>query len=297
MSAGFQTRISKAFRVRGTTARAIYYNARRAGRFFRDSVRRSAMAALPPTGVHIPREAGFVLVPGDRFEETPAIVADARAALSRFDASMPPGGKNRKRFLQNVLDPSTLTVESPIVRFALRGDVLSTVSEYLGVVPFLTAINVFHSDTVEGLPTSSQLYHCDGDDVTQIKIFIYCSDVDMRSGPLTILDADATRTVQRRTGYQYRQRLTDEQVHGVVGRGAEHPILGQSGASVFVDTSRCFHFGSRVAPDAPPRLVTMVQYQTPYSFMLPADAQASLPFRRFLASPSLTSLQRLVLGA
>lgn len=289
------TRISKAFRVRGTTVRGIYYNARRAGRFFRDGPRRSAFATLPPTDIRIPADAGFSVVPAGFFRETAEIVSDAHLALSNFDATYPPGGKNRKRFLQNVLDPSTLAVDSPIVRFALRCDVLSAVSTYLGVVPFLTTINVFHSDTIEGSPTSSQLYHCDGDDVTQVKIFVHCSDVDMRSGPLTILDAASTRAVQRQTGYQYRQRLTDEQVHGVVGRSEEHPILGPSGTVVFVDTSRCFHFGSRVAPDAPPRLVTMVQYQTPYSFMLPADAQAALPFRRFVSS-SLSPLQRLVLG-
>ena len=46
---------------------------------------------------------------------------------------------------------------------------------------------------------------------------------------------------------------------------------------------------------AGPRLVTMIQYQTPYSFMLPSSAQADLPFRPLL-DPSLTRLQRLVLG-
>jgi len=46
---------------------------------------------------------------------------------------------------------------------------------------------------------------------------------------------------------------------------------------------------------AGPRLVTMIQYQTPYSFMLPRSERASLPFRR-LATPSLPPLQRLVLG-
>jgi hypothetical protein len=64
---------------------------------------------------------------------------------------------------------------------------------------------------------------------------------------------------------------------------------------VFVDTSRCFHFGSRVAPGATPRLAAMIQYQTPYSFMLPAAAETAAPFRR-LVNPSLSPIQRLVLG-
>jgi hypothetical protein len=291
----FHAKIRKAFRRRGPGVRQIYVSARRASRFLKDAPRRSALAALPPTDLRIASEAGFVVVPPGTWQETAAIVADARTALARFDTTAPPPGKNRKRFLQNVLDPSTLTLDSAIVRFALRSDVLSAVSRYLGVVPFLSAISVFHSDTTPGDPTSSQLYHCDGDDVTQIKVFVYCTDVDTGSGPLTVLDANTTRAVQTRIGYQYRDRLTDEQVQQAVSAPQEHAILGPSGTAAFVDTSRCFHYGSRVAADAPPRLVTMIQYQTPYSFMMPADAEASLPFRRLL-NGALTPLQRLALG-
>jgi len=290
-----QSKIAKAFRVRGPGLRRIYFNARRASRFLRDAPRRSILATLSRTDVDIPSPAGFLVAPRGRFAETDAIVNEARAALASYDAATPPAGKNRKRFLQNVLDASSLTLDSAILRFALRGDVLSSVSRYLGVAPLLTTVSVFHSDTVAGDPTSSQLYHCDGDDVTQVKIFVYCTDVDTPSGPLTLLDAETTREVQRRTGYWYRHRLTDEQVRVAVGTPPEHVILGPTGTTVFVDTSRCFHFGSRVAAGAPPRLAAMIQYQTPYSFMLPAAAETAAPFRR-LVNPSLSPLQRLVLG-
>lgn len=288
-------RIRKAFRRRGPGVREIYANARRVSRFFKDAPRRVALSALPPTDIHIPREAGFVILQAGRFAEIAEVVADAHRAHAAFDASAPPAGKNRKRFLQNVLDVSTLTLGSAVIRFALRPDVLATVSRYLGVVPYLGSIAVFYSDISDGVPSSSQLYHCDGDDVTQIKLFIYCTDVDTPSGPLTVLDARTTRDVQLRTGYEFRDRLSDEQVRKAVPVPREHVILGPTGTSAFVDTSRCFHFGSRVAPHAPPRLVTMVQYQTPYSFMLPLNPSDSLPFRHLLTS-SLTPLQRLVLG-
>ena len=294
MTSDLQSRIAKAFRVRGPRVRRIYFNARRASRFLRDAPRRSVLATLAPTDVDIAPQDGFVVVPPGRFPETDAIVGEARAALARYDATSPPAGKNRKRFLQNVLDSSSLTLDSAIVRFAFRQDVLSAVSRYLGTVPLLTTISVFHSDTVAGDPTSSQLYHCDGDDVTQVKIFVYCTDVDVPSGPLTLLDAATTREVQRRTGYWYRHRLSDDQVRAA-GTPREHVILGPTGTAVFVDTSRCFHFGSRVAAGAPPRLATMIQYQTPYSFMLPAAAETAASFRSLLV-PSLSQLQRLVLG-
>jgi len=286
--------LAKAFRVRSDGARSLYAGARRVERFLKDGPRRAALRALPPSFALSP-DAGFLVEPPGRFEESAAVVAHARDALRRFDASSPPEGKNRKRFLQNVADATTFGLDTPPMRLALREDVLAAVSRYLGVVPFLTAISVFFSDVVEAAPTSSQLHHCDGDDVTQVKIFVYASEVDARSGPLTVLGAADSARVRRATGYQYRQRLTDEQVNDVVGAGREQPILGPPGTTIFVDTSRCFHYGSRVAKDAPPRLVTMIQYQTPYSFMLPTSAQSSLAFRRLL-EPSLTPLQRLVLG-
>jgi hypothetical protein len=296
MNTDFSSKLTKSFRTRGPRVRRVYHTWRRAARFLRDAPRRSVLASLRSSSIEIDRRAGFAVILPGRFEETPGIVAEARAALATYDATAPPAGKNRKRFLQNVLDSRSLTFDSAIVRLALREDVLAAVSKYLGVVPLLTTIAVFHSDTVAGAPTSSQLYHCDGDDVTQIKIFVYCTDVDPPSGPLTLLDADTTREVQRRTGYLYRNRLTDEQVRTAIDAPREHVILGSTGTAVFVDTSRCFHFGSRVTPGAPPRLATMIQYQTPYSFMLPAGAEgAALPFRRLLTS-SMTPLQRLVLG-
>jgi hypothetical protein len=293
--ATLHSRISKAFRVRGSRVRAIYTAARRAERFFRDAQRRAAFRSLPASALAIDRARGFLPAPPGSFAETAGIIRDAELALARADAVVSPRGKSQKRFLVNVLDDSTLTLDSPVLRLALREDILAAVSRYLGVVPFLSAVTVFHSDTVEGDLISSQLYHCDGDDATQIKIFVYCTDVDAVSGPLTILDASSTAQVQRQIRYQYRMRLTDDQVRAVVGSEPEYAVVGPAGTSVFVDTSRCLHFGSRVAPDAPPRLVTMVQYQTPYSFMLPTSTQAALPFRRLLV-PSLTPLQRLVLG-
>jgi hypothetical protein len=195
-----------------------------------------------------------------------------------------------------VLDRRHLAADSAVVRFALRDDVLSAISRYLGVVPCLSTISVFFSDTVEGTPKSSQLHHCDGDDVTQVKIFIYCTDVDAASGPLTVLGAEHSGRVRRATRYHYRQRLTDDQVAAVLGHGRERPILGSSGTAAFVDTSRCFHFGSRVAPGAPPRLVTMIQYQTPYSFMAPGDRDGRGPFSHF-DGPGRGALQHLVLNA
>ena len=97
-------------------------------------------------------------------------------------------------------------------------------------VPCLSTISVFYSDTVEGTPKSSQLHHCDGDDVTQVKIFVYCSDVDVASGPLTVLGAEHSARVRRAIRYQYRA-AADRRSGGGRARAAaaSMPSSGPSG--------------------------------------------------------------------
>ena len=289
-------RVTKAIRVRGDAARHAYHAARRAGGLLRDRPRRAALRALVPTWFDIAKSDGFLVLPAGSFAELPEIVAEAHATLARFESEGRPAPDSWKRFLVNVLDPAEVTAGSAIMRLALREDVITAVSRYLGIVPRLSAVSVLHSDTVEAVLKSSQLHHCDGDDVTQVKVFVYCTDVDRRSGPLTVLSADRSAQVRKAAGYTYRDRLSDAQVAAVLGPGAEHPILGPAGTTAFVDTSRCFHFGSRVEPGAPPRLVTMIQYQTPYAFVRPEQADG-LSWLDRLGGASFSQLQRLVLGA
>jgi hypothetical protein len=172
------------------------------------------------------------------------------------------------------------------------------VSAYLGVVPVLNTVDVWHSRSVGGDPRSSQLFHLDNADVSQIKLFVHCTDVADTSGPLSVLDAARSRRLAKKTGYRIGDgRISDERAGEVLGEAAE-PIrlTGPAGTAHFVDTSRCFHFGSRVERDSPARTVAMFQYLTPYAFAFTRDHREEAPHRR-LATAELPELQRLVLGA
>jgi len=250
------------------------------------------MRSLSAPLLDIEEDRAYAVLPAGALDQVAAVVADANATAERFHSGTTRIGKNRKAFLQNLLDTSTLDLSVPLLRLALDPGVLSAVATYLGVPPLLTAVALFRSESSDLDLRSSQLFHCDGDDVRQMKVFVHCSDVDEASGPLTVLDGAASATVMDATRYQFRQRLTDDQVLAVVDPARIHAFLGPAGTTVFVDTSRCFHYGSRVAPGSAPRLVAMVQYQTPYSFMLP---ERHLPFRHLLTD-DLPVLQRLALG-
>jgi hypothetical protein len=287
--------LARAARLRTDAARHAYMRVRRLLTAPWHRARSREAEAIHPRLFSIDREAGFLIQPPNTIAHVNDVVIESQRSLDAF-LSRPEGiATGRKSFLLNVLDRDALTLDSPFVRLALQPDVLAAVSRYLGVVPLLTTIQVFYSDVMTKAPQSSQLFHCDGDDVEQVKLFVLCSDVDASGGPLTLLTAADSERVRKSTGYQYRQRLKDKQVRRA-GGGQGTPVVGPPGTTVLVDTSRCFHFGSRVAAEARPRLVAMIQYQTPYSFMLPVNANLVAPFRH-LSGGALSRVQRMVLGA
>ncbi|HEY2945674.1 MAG TPA: hypothetical protein VGN09_24795 [Vicinamibacteria bacterium] len=257
------------------------------------SRRRAARRWASAAPFRIPRDDGFRVVPAGALAEADEVVAAAREIAQ---ASDPMGliRKGRKAFMVNLLDKAALTRESPLLRLALRPDILASVSDYLGVVPVLTHVDVFFSSSSDKRMISSKLFHCDGDDTTQVKLFVLCSDVSAENGPLTILPAAASERVRRKLRYKYGTRLADSEVEAVVGDAGRRAVTGPAGTVCLVDTSRCFHFGSRVEDEAEPRLVAMIQYSTPFSFMLPRDPSRRAPFRH-LGKSDAVELEQLVL--
>ncbi len=287
--------LARAARIRSDVARHAYMRVRRLLSEPLHHRRRKQARTLRTGAFALDRDSGFLILPPGAIAAADAVVGDAQRALDRFLARPEDVAIGRKTFLINVLKHEEITVGSSYLDLALHPDVLAAVSVYLGLVPLLTSIQVFYSDVMTKAPQSSQLFHCDGDDVEQVKLFLLCSEVEASGGPLTILPAAASAGVRRATKYQYRQRLKDKEVKGA-GGGKATEMVGPAGTAALVDTSRCFHFGSRVSADARPRLLAMIQYQTPYSFMLPVNANRVAPFRQ-LATADMPLLERMVLGA
>ena len=104
-----------------------------------------------------------------------------------------------------------MTLESPFLQFALRHDVAAAATVYLGLVPIIQFANVYHSSYASDELAKSQLYHCDSDEVTQMKVFVFCEDVSSRFGATRRLSRPGFRS---RSGiasrYRYKKRLSDE---------------------------------------------------------------------------------------
>lgn len=284
--------------MRGTPReRRRYVEGRRASLGDRDKRRRRlARKDLDTSGLAIEPDRGFASVAPGALDGSEAVVADALALLENLGSTTPSSGK--EHLTTNLLPPDSLSLESSFMALALSDAIIAAVSAYLRIVPVLNTVDVWHSRPVEGEPTSSQLFHLDFADVRQVKLFVHCTDVVDESGPLSVLDARRSKILAKKSGYRIGDggRVSDERVAEILGDGADPVgLTGPAGTAHFVDTSRCFHFGSRVHPDSPPRTIAVFQYLTPYAFAFKRDHREEAPYRH-LATEALPERQRLVLG-
>jgi hypothetical protein len=282
----------------GTDDVRLEGRARRAARLSAEleTRRQATPALLASTRFVVDRKAGFSIHPPGTID-TASIVTFALDAVAASDVERKKLKAN-KPFMMRLLDQGAYTLESPMLRFGLQPELIATAASYLGLVPVLQFANVFHSSATGAELVKSQLYHCDSDDVEQMKVFVLCEEVTPAMGPLTFLRADDSETVRARYDYRFNTRLTDEQVEqSLGGRPIATALTGPAGTTAFIDTSRCFHYGSRIEDTALRRIVVLLQYVTPLAFVLPEDDFHAGARFRSLDAPDLDPVTRMVLGA
>jgi len=235
----------------------------------------------------------------------PALTIDPAAGFNKFEASAVPEAaavidlchtvyeqrrdrivtpsetrtKTRKadHFVELLTDED-LVQYPQLVDFCLSPSVLDAVSRYLGTLPVLHRVGLLLS-----LPSptheDSRLFHLDPEDTRQIKVFINLVEVRDAHGPLNFLPGNVSSTVTqairreeravRKPSLRYR-RWMDHEVLAYCQESDVIRVAGPAGTGVMVDTSRCLHFGSRMAPETR-RLVFMAQFLR-YHFAFATDA-------------------------
>jgi hypothetical protein len=290
-----ETAERKAARSGTVAERQAYAVRRREANAARDAERMRLAAELGErAGLTIGLEDGYLSVsPGTLDPQVAAVVEHAGALIDSIghDALLERGTKGGF-IARGFLPEESLQLGSPYLDFALDERVVGPVAAYLGVVPVLTDVDVWYSAHHPKAPKSSQLWHLDHADTTQIKVWIHVDEIDMLSGPLTVVGAADSSEIADANDYDFGDsyRLADDAVPDDRCVAFEGP----AGTVDFVDTSRCFHFGSRVSAEGRPRRIAVFQYLTPYSFKF-ADHRNQAGFRH-LAKAGSTPLDRLVLG-
>jgi hypothetical protein len=221
-----------------------------------------------------------------------SLAALDRAVRSKLDA--PKTGASvfgdHKDIWRHLLDAElvdgSLPADSPFARFALQPTLLAGLAEYYGELPRLDYVTVTYSGPAEGELRFSQLWHRDYDDTRVVKLFVYLTDVGDEDGPFTFLPGPHSD----RVGFSARSHRPDAAIAARVDLGAAVRMIAPRLSAFLVETSRCLHMGSRVAPGHERLMYTATFISAP-----PIFPERPRPFFRLAGSES--AVERRVLSA
>ena len=239
--------------------------------------RKLAKQLIKSNTVNVPHDKGYMIVDsGDVFNCNEVIEFSLNTCTNNKQITA-----SEKNYLNTSLVPyDQIDIDHPLLKFALDENILSIVSEYFQAIPLLVNLGVWRSSFSPEKASGSQLFHCDNLDTTQLKVFIYATDVSINDGPLTVIDATNSSLLRKKLKYKWttkRYRVTDQEVEDAIGGSCIKTLTAPKGAIVFGDTSRCFHYGSRVTKLGKERIVAVAHYASSLALARPEAFVSGLP--------------------
>ena len=155
---------------------------------------------------------------------------------------------------------------SEVFKLATSEKIINIVSDYLGFTPILTKISLWYSPNLESFDQSSQSFHLDHEDVSQVKCFFLIEDVNSDMGPTQIINVEKSKYILKKTNYKItkeKKRISDDKIKELVNENDIMACTGKKNTIYFLDKSRCIHAGSKKSKK--PRLVLFFQYISPFS--------------------------------
>ncbi len=148
--------------------------------------------------------------------------------------------------------------DDPFVRLALHPNALAVANGYLRLYSHLRALDLWLTKPTEGPAIQTQLWHRDGDDVVNLKMFVYFTDVRPAAGPLRYAPATHPFGARRQLPEQDEQaRSTDEQLSQVVPEREWVLCEGKPGTVVFADTCG---YHKQQKPESDERMLLVSHY-------------------------------------
>lgn len=239
---------------------------------------RELLASLNETGVVIAKFDDLfadVSLFSELKLQTGPYFAEARPLLDERVART-----NPKSFKGHLL-PRSFSVESLFVQLAISEIPLTLANSYLGVPSRLRDINVWLTVPTPGPATQTQLWHRDGDDRINLKMFVYLTDVTESAGPFCYAPRTHPKGEMQAARPQDNDgggRSTDEQMAAVLPVEEQVVCAGPAGTVVLADTCG---FHKQLKPTVGERLVYVAQYVTekavwPRTFEIPMGEADSL---------------------
>lgn len=153
--------------------------------------------------------------------------------------------------------------EPDIAALAFSDTIISYASDYLGEYPVLTNIGLVRTDPRPGQAwLEAQNLHLDVIDTRVLRVLVYVTDVREESGPFSFYPLPISERLSTDPELAYGGVLSNMGIedHQIPSYASDHlvKITGPAGTTFFIDTCRCFHFGSRA--ESGTRGVLMLAY-------------------------------------
>ncbi len=260
------------------------------GRLRQGAVRRASQVK-DTESKHL-RERGYLTFEASRFPGTKAAMADCRRVFAEAQAELEARGNQKKNFLVTVRKDADFAVWPNVFSFASSRELIDLAAVYLERVPVLSSVSLWWSPPNDSA-VQSQMFHCDREDTSVLKMFFNVEEVTAAHGPFCMLPADVSDQIKDSLDYRHLKssRVSDEDI--AAHSGFDHLVTfeGPRNTGACVDTSRCLHYGSR--GNSKSRLVLMLRYSdylAPYTDI--PDWYGALRGTDY----ALDDIQRLALG-
>ena len=197
-------------------------------------------------------------------------------------------GKNtNKEFFENLY---IFEKEDEITNFALQEKFLNIISEYLGICPSINSIQFISSNSEKDNFYSSMNWHLDSHHEKLIKIIFLPFDLDDQNGPTHFLDKRTTQKIIKEDNYfSGPNYFSDEEFKKVYSNYDEKikKLVGKKGDFLIIDTSKCFHMGSRNAKNRYQMFFT-------YTPVLTFDLNSNNSFKKY--EPLNNKIEKILLN-
>jgi Phytanoyl-CoA dioxygenase (PhyH) len=184
------------------------------------------------------------------------------------------------------LATGSFEVDDPFATLALNPSALAVANGYLELRSTLRALDLWLTEPTPGPAIQTQLWHRDADDIVNVKMFVYFTDVTRGAGPLCYAPRTHPLGDRRRLPEHDDQgRSTDEQLAAIVPEREWVYCEGSPGTVVFADTCG---YHKQVKPSGDERMLLVSHYVSGTPFVpkaveiLGADA-AELSEDQFVA--------------
>lgn len=163
-----------------------------------------------------------------------------------------------KSFFHNLYDLQVTENNDVFVEFSTSKQILEICSNYLKSIPILSGIQIIKSEKSEK-KFSSMNWHFDSHHNKLLKIMILIHDVSEKNGPTTFLDKNSTELlIKKNFLFRCPKYFQDSELKHYMF-DLDQRILkftGKAGDVLIIDTSKCFHMGSRCETERYQSIIT-----------------------------------------